>query len=379
MKKLIYSILFICNVLLFSSCTDDKPIFIADLGSEEIAFTNSFASEYLLSKETKNNIADRFIWNPSILGVNSDYEVQAAIDEAFTKPVSIGVSKQTNIPVLVSQLLDLADQLGLDEDPKTTDSAGKPNNTGVVYFRVKSKIGNGGAGTEEIISTIQMINIKLIEKVPTSTACNPLWVVGDAIKNVGWNFTLPTKCESDVQRVKISFLNGKFRFFTAENNWATGLNYEYYKNKGYVIDARLKSEGAGDFNFEFIGTPGIYEMVVDSVKKTIVLNPSGSLWAVGDATPGDWNFSGGETELVETSPDIWEATAAYKVGDFRFFQSKGVWDTNNNFKHYKDLGYTIDAKLTNGGGNDENFHFNGPAGTYKLVINAIDKTIKMTN
>jgi len=371
--------LFICNVLLFSSCTDDKPIFIADLGSEEIAFTNSFASEYLISKETKNNIADRFIWNASILGVATDYEVQAAIDEAFTKPVSIGVSKKTNITVLVSQLLDLADQLGLDEDPKTTDNAGKPNNAGVVYFRVKSKIGNGGAGTEEIISTIQMINIKLIEKVATSTACNPLWVVGDAIQNVGWNFTLATKCESDVQRVKISFLQGKFRFFTKENDWATGLSYKYYKDKGYTIDARLESEGAGDFNFVFIGTPGIYEMVVDSVKKTIVLNPSGPLYAVGDATPGGWNFSGGETKITETNPDVWQATFAFSAGIFRFFESKGVWDTNNNYKHYADLGYAIDAKLQNDGSGDANFKFVGTPGVYTITINAIDKTIKMSN
>lgn len=377
MKKILFSIILIGNALIFTGCTDDKPIFIADLGSEKIAFTNDFSSEYLLSKDTKTNIADRLIWKASILGVNTDYEVQAATEEAFAKPILIGVTKQTNMTVKVSQLLDLADQLGLDEDPKTTDSAGKPNNTGVVYIRIKSKIGNGGAGTEEIVSAIQMINIKLIEKAPTSTACNPLWVVGDAIKNVGWNFTLSTKCESDVQRVKISFLNGKFRFFTKENDWSTGQNYEYFKNKGYTIDARLKSEGAGDYNFEFIGTPGIYEMVVDSVKKTIVLNPSGSLWAVGDATPGGWNFSGGETEIVENTPDIWMATFKFSAGIFRFFETRGQWDTNNNYAHYKNAGYTIDPKLENDGSGDANFKFVGTPGTYTVTINAVDKTIKL--
>ncbi|MEN9908672.1 MAG: hypothetical protein RLZZ540_1821 [Bacteroidota bacterium] len=377
MKKIIYSILLIGNVLLLTGCTDDKPIFIADLGSENIAFTNDFSTEYLLSKETKNNIADRLIWDAPIVGVNTDYEVQVAKDELFTVPVSIGVTKKTNMSILVGQLLDLADQLGLDENPKTTNSAGKPNNTGVVYIRVKSQIGNGGAGTEEITSAIQMINIKLIEKVAASTACNPLWVVGDAIKNVGWNFTLSTKCESDVQRVKISFLKGKFRFFTAENNWATGLNYEYYKGKGFTIDSRLISEGSGDYNFVFDGTPGIYELVVDSVKKTIVLNPSGPLWAVGDATPGGWNFSGGETKIVEISPDIWQATFAFSAGVFRFFESKGVWDTNNNYKHYADAGYVIDSKFQNDGSGDANFKFVGTPGTYTVTINAIDKTIKL--
>ncbi|PJJ09716.1 uncharacterized protein DUF5019 [Flavobacterium sp. 1] len=380
MKKLIYSIFLISNALLFTSCSEeDKPIFIADLGSEQIAFTNNFASEYLLSKETKSNIADRFIWNAPISGVNSDYEVQAAIDESFKKPLSIGVSKQTNMSVLVSQLLDLADQLGLDEDPKTTNSAGKPNNTGIVYFRVKSKIGNGGAGTQEITSTVQMINITLIEKAATSTACNPLWVVGDAIENVGWNFTAPTNCASDVQTVKLAFKAGKFRLFSAENDWATGLSYKYYKDKGYAIDARFENEGSGDFNFVFIGTAGIYGLVIDSVKKTITLNPSGPLWVVGDATPGAWNFSGGETKITEKTPDIWQATFVFSAGVFRFFESQGVWDTNNNYKHYADLGYTIDAKLQNDGSNDANFKFVGTPGSYTITINAIDKTIKMAN
>lgn len=379
MKKIIYSILFISNALLFTGCEEEKPIFIADLGSEEIAFTNNFASEYLLSKETKNNIADRFIWNASILGVNSDYEVQAAIDQSFTNPVSIGVSKKTNMPVLVSQLLDLAGQLGLDEDPKTTNSTGEPNNSGIVYFRVKSIIGNGGAGTEEIVSTVQSINIKMIEKVATSTECNPLWVVGDAIVNVGWNFTASTNCASDVHTVKLAFQAGKFRMFSADGDWATGQSYKYYQDKGYTIDERFESEGSGDFNFVFVGTAGIYTLVIDDTKKTITLTPSGPLWAVGDATPGGWNFSGSETIITETTPDVWQATFIFSAGIFRFFESQGVWDTNNNYTHYADLGYTIDDKLQNDGGNDANFKFVGTPGVYTITINAIDKTIKLTN
>ncbi|MEN3324988.1 SusE domain-containing protein [Mariniflexile soesokkakense] len=378
MKKIIYSILCICTVTLFTNCTDDDShVFIADLSSETIAFQNSFASEYLLSKETKNNIADRLIWNATTLGVNNDYEVQSDIDSEFANPISIGTTNATNYAVLVGQLLDLASQLGLDDDPATTDSSGNPNNAGIVYFRVKSIIGNGGAGTQEIVSDIQSVNIKLLEKTVATTTCDPLWVVGDAIENVGWNFNLATVCDAGVQRVKASFKNGKFRFFQVDGDWNTGLNYQYYEDNGYTIDVNFESEGEGDFNFVFVGTTGIYEMVIDDNLKTIKLNPSGSLWAVGGATPGKWNFTGGETELVETSPDIWQATFALTNDIFRFFATRGEWDINNNYAHYADEGYAIDANFENDGSDDANFKFIGTPGTYTLTINAVDKTITL--
>lgn len=378
MKKLIYSILFVSTALLFTNCSDDdQPIFVADLGSEEIAFQNTFASEYLLSKETEDNIADRFIWNETTLGTNNDYELQAAIDELFENPMSIGITTDTNYPVMVSQLLDLAEQLGLDDDPETTDPDGNPNNTGVVYFRVKSTIGNGGAGTEEIISTTQSININWIEKVVEGTDCDPIWVVGGAIANVGWNFDLSTVCDAGVQRVKASFVNDIFRFFEVEGDWGTGLNYAYYEDKGYDIDANFESEGEGDFNFKFIGTPGIYELVIDDNLKTIVLYPSSSLWAVGGAVPGGWNFNDDTIELVEGTPDIWSASITMSTDIFRFFQTFGEWDTNNNYKYYEDEGYTIDSKLESEGEGDFNFVFVGTPGTYIFTINAIEKTITL--
>jgi len=278
---------------------------------------------------------------------------------------------------MVSQLLDLAVQLGLDDDSETTDLDGNPNNTGVVYFRVKSIIGNGGAGTEEIISATQSINIKWIEKTAESTGCNSIWVVGGAIENVGWNFDLATVCDFGVQRVKAKFNNDKFRFFEVEGDWGTGLNYTYYADKGYAIDANLESEGEGDFNFVFVGTPGIYEMVIDDNLKTIVLYPSSSLWAVGGAVPGGWGFNDDTIEFIETTPDVWSASITMSADIFRFFQTFGEWDINNNYKYYEDEGYNIDAKLESEPDGDFNFIFVGTPGTYTFTINAIDKTITL--
>ncbi|MFI1772003.1 SusE domain-containing protein [Thalassobellus citreus] len=376
MKNIIYSILSVSVMILFTNCDEEtSEIFIADLSSEEIAFQNSFASEYILSEETKDNIADRFIWNATTLGVNNTYEVQAAIDAPFTSPISIGTTNETNYPVLISQLLGLANQLELDDDPVTTDVAGNPNNIGVIYFRVKSIIGNGGAGTDEIISDTQSISIKLIEKVEATTECDPLWLVGDAIVDAGWNFSITSTCDANVQRTKVSITNGIFRFFQTDGDWGSDLDYVYYETEGYTIDSNFENGGGNDDNFKFIGTPGIYELVIDDNEKTIVLNPSGSLWAVGDATPGGWDFSGGETEFVEISPDVWQASITLSNGIFRFFQTQGEWDTNNNYTYYETEGFTIDANFENDGSEDANFKFTGTPGAYTLTIDAVNKTI----
>ena len=64
MKNIKLVIVFLISIFLFNSCDEEETeIFIADLSSSEIIFSNSFAAEYLLSEETKDNIADRFIWN----------------------------------------------------------------------------------------------------------------------------------------------------------------------------------------------------------------------------------------------------------------------------------------------------------------------------
>lgn len=379
MKNILYSILFTISALLFNSCTEDTPIFIADLSSEEITFGNDFASEYLLSIETEDNIADRFIWNETTLGTNNDYEVQGSIESLFTTSTSIGKTNATNHPVLVGQLLSLAQELGLDDDPTTTDEGGNPNNSGTVYFRVKASIGNGGAGSAEIFSEIQSVNIKWIEKVELETGvCDAIYAVGGAIVDAGWNFPgIELGCSADIQKVKLKLTNDIFRFFSVVDDWGSGLNYAYYADKGYTIDENLENANDGDQNFNFVGTPGIYTFTIDNVNKTIALIPSGSLWAVGGAVPGGWGFNDDTIEFLEVSPNKWQASITLSNDVFRFFQTFNEWDINNNYTYYYDNGFTIDANLESDGSDDANFNFVGTPGTYTLTIDANEKTITL--
>ncbi|WP_430928910.1 SusE domain-containing protein [Polaribacter marinivivus] len=362
----------------FFSCTeDDTQIFIADLSSDVIEFQNSFASEYLLSDDTEENIADRFIWNQVTTVTTNQYELQAAIDADFTNITSIGSTSSNNIAVYVKQLLSLARELNLDDDPTTTDASGNPNNFGTVYFRVRASIGNGGAGSDEIFSEPTNINITIIEKTLNTGQCDSLYVLGEGITDAGWNFPgIEVTCDTDVLTVKARLQSGHFRFFTTVGDWNSGQDYTFFENDGYTIDSRLENAPAGD-NFNFIGTPGIYTITIDKVNKTIDLQESGSLWAVGGAVPGGWGFNSDTVEFIENTPDVWSASITLSNDIFRFFKTFGTWDTNNNMTFYEDEGFTIDSNFENDGSGDGNFNFIGSPGTYTMTINAIDKTITL--
>jgi len=101
-----------------------------------------------------------------------------------------------------------------------------------------------------------------------------------------------------------------------------------------------------------------------------------SLPSVGDGV-GGWAFDDNTVELVETSPDIWSASLVMSNDIFRFFQTFGVYDTNNNYAYYEDQEFTIDSNFENDGSGDANFNFIGTPGTYTLTINAIDKIITL--
>jgi len=159
-------------MLPFTACDNDDlvPEFTLQEASEQVAFLNSVSPEYLLSAETSNNIAERFVWNEPNFGVPTgiSYSVEGSISETFaTIDYESGVISETNHAVIVSALMGIAlDEtlLDLDTDPNTTDNDGNPNNTGKMYFRVKAFVGSGqGQDAKESISETVVLNITLIE------------------------------------------------------------------------------------------------------------------------------------------------------------------------------------------------------------------------
>ncbi|MFV9552269.1 SusE domain-containing protein [Algibacter sp. PT7-4] len=384
MKNIVYRLIIVLAVINLNSCDDNEaPIFVAAPSGDGISFINTFASEYLLSEAIEDNIADRFIWGEADFGTetNITYELQGSIDATFASFEEVGSTNETNLPILVSQLLGFAKQLGLDDDPATTQPGSDlPNNTGQIYFRLRAYLGTGGSNTEEMFSDIQSVNINWIETITESDACPSIFAVGEALTDIGWNFSPDGEvfCQNDILQRKFRFTNGtNFRFFEESGVWTSGLGYNYYIGEGYAIDVNLEAVDDGDDNFVFVGESGIYTITINNIEKTIVVTSSGSLWAVGGAVPGGWGFNDDTVEFVESAPDIWSASITLSNDIFRFFQTFNVWDTNNNYAYYDDESYTIDANFENDGSDDANFNFIGTPGTYTLTVDAVNKTITL--
>lgn len=381
MKKLFNFIIVAAFSFNFIACDEETgPVFQAQASDETFNFLNEFANEYALSEEIEDNIADRLIWNTADFEVQSNitYEIHGSTDSTFENFEIVGSTSETNFPVIVGQLLDFAEDLGLDDDPNTTTETGAPNNIGQVFFRVRAFLGSGAANAEEMMSEVQPMNILWLEQMPTGGPCPSLWVVGAAAVDAGWDWATPIEfsCNEGVYTARVSLINDNFRFFEIEGDWDSGLNYLYFSEDGYTIDSQLENSGDGDSNFAFVGTPGIYEFVVDDNAKTITLTLSTPLFLLGDAVPGGWDWTA-PVQAPETSAYVRTATLEFNTGIFRFFTVQDDWGSGLNFPYFEDLGYTIDANFENAEDGDSNFNFVGTPGTYTLTINELERTISL--
>ncbi|CAL65024.1 SusF/SusE family outer membrane protein [Christiangramia forsetii] len=380
MKKALFILFSFMSVFAFISCEEEENlIFTAQPDPEGVSFENSFQAQYLLSEETASNIAERFLWNPVNFDapVNVTYDLEASLDPEFSTSEIIGTTSETNQVVTVDQLLEFAEEMGLDADPETTNEDGTPNNLGEVFFRIHAYTGTGAANTVEMYSDIQPLSIKWIEKVATGAGCDPIYVVGAAAVDAGWNWASPIvfNCEDKVYTAMLSLTNDNFRFFETEGDWESGLNYTYFSEEGYTIDPIFENAEDGDSNFSFVGTPGVYIVVVNMNDKTITAEAAKSYYLVGDGVPAGWSWDN-PVEVAVTGAGIRQATFNFSgTGAFRVFTTKDDWNSGINYPTYEEMGYTIDPDLANAEDADSNFTFVGEPGTYTFTINDVEKTI----
>lgn len=266
-------------LLLTLSCEDDNsPVFVAKENTNELKFLNPFASKYLLSEETKTNIADRLIWTEPDFGVqaNINYLIEGSTGSSFDVKTDsiklIGSTKETNLTVLVSHLLSFKPFFDIDDKPDTTTTDGLPNNSATIFLRVMAYMGTDKAPVNATYSKPATVAFSLIEKAVVNKACDPIYALGDALDGIGWSF--PGKelvCASDVLEGEITLKPGTFRFFQKVGDWNSGLNYTHYKDASYSIDSKLEDAKDGDNNFKFVGTPGTFTITIDGVNKIITL------------------------------------------------------------------------------------------------------------
>ena len=144
---------------------DDGPEFTVTPPSEDVAFTNSFLDDYLLSAQTSANIAERLLWNTPSFGAQTSvsFTVEGSSTNLFaaTDPgyFSSGALTENNYAVSVANLLTIADALDLDGDP----TSGKES-SGMAYLRVTASVGDAtDSNGSSVVSEPQEIKITMVE------------------------------------------------------------------------------------------------------------------------------------------------------------------------------------------------------------------------
>lgn len=185
MKKLSILLLAFVAFIGFNACTsDDDIVFVAQPDPEGIEFTNNFSDVYELTRSNRNNLAERFVWTDVDFDAPTTitYELQASTDEDFTVIDVLGSTGGNNLAVTIGQMLSLAEDAGLDNDPNTEEP-----NSGELYFRVRAYAGEGEGNALEEYSEVKNLLVMLPESgEEEEEAKREFYFVGDATA-AGWD------------------------------------------------------------------------------------------------------------------------------------------------------------------------------------------------
>ena len=153
MKKITILALLILATVGFNSCEDDDQFEFVAQAPQELAFSNSFLDEYIITIATLGNLGERFTWNSADFDVSTivNYNLEKSNSGDFSDLEVVGSTTGNELSITIGDMFGYASQLGLDNDPDT-----EAPNTGSVYFRVKAFVGDSGP---ETISATQELRL----------------------------------------------------------------------------------------------------------------------------------------------------------------------------------------------------------------------------
>jgi len=157
---------------------------------------------------------------------------------------------------------------------------------------------------------------------------NELFVSGAALTN---NVSLTVTDGVFEGRLKLT--NGTFRFFAEPAETNISYNYTYFESNDYTIDPLLENANDAEMNFNFPGSEGDWNLVLDPTAKTITLTeilvtPPEGLFLVGDAVASGWDPNNNNTPLFKdpSQPGVFSYTGFFKAGGEGFkFLEIGDW------------------------------------------------------
>ena len=336
MKNLTLVFIAIIAALTFTACTDDDGFtFTAKPDPDGVVFTNSTLETYNLMASSSDNLAERFVWNEVDFGVQTpvNYEIQGAATESFESFSVIGVGTQTNLPVTVGNMLSLAREAGLDNDPLTPEP-----NTGMIYFRVRAYVGADAGNVVEQFSDVLAISVTLPEAEEEEEIQLPqIFVVGNFLSAGGYGADwtpadaapLAASAEGNTDYEGFVFLNAdapELKFLPTNESF-DGDYGDTGDNNG-DFSGTIEQEGEVNAGTPD-GTGGYYLINVDTEALTYGMTETN--WGIiGNATPTGWDS---DTDMVyDPATKIWsltlDLTEQEAPNNGIKFRANDAWDIN---------------------------------------------------
>ena len=372
MKKFSIFILALVALTGFNACTsDDDVVFIAQPDPEGINFINTFSSMYILTNATAENTAERFVWNEIDVDVptNLVYELQGSTTAEFDDFTILGSTSSNNLAVSVRQLMDLAEEAGLDNDPNTDAP-----NTGTLFVRVVASAGT--AGEMAHTSEVQSLTVMLPESGEEEETFTNFFLVGD-VTAAGWNPDNDnTPLFRDPENENLFHFTGRFNG-SADTEGFKLLEVLGLWQPQWGLDGQNLSNSTilgGDPAAFPVDADGYYSFTMNIDEMTYSFEPYDASGAatyetigfLGDATPGGWDE---DTDLVQQSfdPHIWFANDVELSDGEMKFRAADSWDMNwgsNTFPSGKAVKDGANIPVTGG---VYDIWFNDLTGRYLLI------------
>lgn len=353
---------------------DDGPEFTVTPPSEDVAFTNTFLDDYLLSAQTSANIAERLLWNTPSFGAQTSvsFTVEGSSTNLFaaTDPgyFSSGALTENNYAVSVANLLTIADALDLDGDP----TSGKES-SGMAYLRVTASVGDAtDSNGSSVVSEPQEIKITMVETEGEVPA--PMLAVPGQYQ--GWNpegaplIAASAAGQTDFEGFIYMDINEAdnqgFKFVEGVDGVYKWGNPDWGKSD----DGVLVIEGESNIT---VDEDGLYFIQADTGAGTYSTTLM-SLGLIGSATPTGWDS---DTDFVyDAENNVLSLDVNLTNGGEYKVRANDGWDIEfpGQFGPDSDGDGFLDTK-------DGNFTHEGATGNYRVtldVFTARKYTLKVT-
>lgn len=353
---------------------DDGPEFTVTPPSEDVAFTNTFLDDYLLSAQTSANIAERLLWNTPSFGAQTSvsFTVEGSSTNLFaaTDPgyFSSGALTENNYAVSVANLLTIADALDLDGDP----TSGKES-SGMAYLRVTASVGDAtDSNGSSVVSEPQEIKITMVETEGEVPA--PMLAVPGQYQ--GWNpegaplIAASAAGQTDFEGFIYMDINEAdnqgFKFVEGVDGVYKWGNPDWGKSD----DGVLVIEGESNIT---VDEDGLYFIQADTGAGTYSTTLM-SLGLIGSATPTGWDS---DTDFVyDAENNVLSLDINLTNGGEYKVRANDGWDIEfpGQFGPDSDGDGFLDTK-------DGNFTHEGATGNYRVtldVFTARKYTLKVT-